>query len=325
MKLNGLLILITGAILSGCASTQPNEDNNGILLSEKEQKKYLSKTTPPQQFGYRVFMTPQGMDFLGAARLHPNHRTKEDFIGNRLPIVKMRGRAARMTTAALIDPSMPVSWMELTTAEEFNAQFLGLKDEVFAYRGGYNLGGADAYAAVVTQLRFDQLFMENVPLFVRMAKQSLGALARDIKHPNIGAVIGYDVLRTFEFVQIDFNAQIVRFSASTPYTPSKELLMTKARILNVANFGLAVEGAIFDQSLPIILDFAGDYYFARSDVTEEGLTKQVSIGDIVYRAVPTLPLPEKSSPPRAGKKMLENYIITIANREGVVYFERLPE
>jgi hypothetical protein len=101
--------------------------------------------------------------------------------------------------------------------------------------------------------------------------------------------------------------------------------MTKARILNLPNFGLAVDGAIFDQSVPIILDIAGDYSFARSDVTEEGLTKQVSIGDLVFRSVPTLPLPEKSSPPRAGKKMLENYIITIASREGMVYFERLPE
>ncbi|HEY5620971.1 MAG TPA: hypothetical protein VIR77_00070, partial [Pontiella sp.] len=267
MKLNGLLILIAGIILAGCASTRRGENNNGILLSEKDQKQLLSKTTPPQQYGFRVFMTPQGLDFFGAARLHPNHKTKENFIGNRLPIIKMRGRAARMNTAALIDPSLPASWMELTTAQEFDAKFLGFKDEVFAYRGGYNLDGADAFAAVVSQLRFDQLFMENVPVFVRMAKHSLGALARDVTSPNIGAVIGYDILSTFEFVQIDLKAQVVRFSASTPYTPNKELLMTKTRILNLPNFGLTVDGAIFDQSIPIILDIAGDYHFARSDVT----------------------------------------------------------
>jgi len=325
MKLNMLFILIAGTMLAGCTSTRQDEDHNGILLSEKEQKQLLSKTTAPQQFGFRVFNTSQGLDFLGAARLHPNHKTKADFIGNRLPIIKMRGRAARMNTAALLDSSLPVSWMEQTTAKEFNVQYLGFNDQVFAYRGGDNLGGADAYAAVVTQLRIDQLFLENVPLFVRMARNSLGALARDVTSPGIGAVIGYDVLRTFEFVQIDFKAGVVRFSSSTPYTANKDLLMTKARILNLPNFGLAVDGAIFDQSIPIILDIAGNYHFARSDVTEEGVTKQVSIGDIVYRAVPTLPLPEKSSPPRAGKKLLENYIITIANREGLVYFERFPE
>ena len=75
---------------------------------------------------------------------------------------------------------------------------------------------------------------------------------------------------------------------------------------------------------PIILDVAGDYHFARGDVKVSS-TKQVSMGDVVYRKVPTLLLPINHSPPRAGRKMLEKYIVTICPKAGVVYFERFPE
>ena len=100
--------------------------------------------------------------------------------------------------------------------------------------------------------------------------------------------------------------------------------MATAKIKRQQSFGLAVEGAIFGKPTPIILDVAGDYNFARGDV-KVSVTKQVSIGDIVYRKVPTLLLPVNSSPQRAGRKMLENYIVTVCGKKGVVYFEQVPQ
>ena len=55
------------------------------------------------------------------------------------------------------------------------------------------------------------------------------------------------------------------------------------------------------------------------------MTKQVSLGDVVFRKVPTLLLPTYNAPARAGRRMLENYLITICPKKGVVYFERFPE
>lgn len=229
-----------------------------------------------------------------------------------------------MQMNALLDTSSPSTWLEFNTSQDFGATFLAMDNKYVNYQGGYNTGDVPGYGAVVTQLRIDQLFMENTPVYVRMAMNSLGPLARGIKVPHIDAIIGYDVLKTFEYIQFDFDAAMVRFSSSIPYIPHRDLLMTTAKIKKQQNFGLAVEGAIFGKPTPIILDLAGDYHFARGDV-KVSVTKQVSIGDVVYRKVPTLLLPVNSSPPRAGRKMLENYIVTICGRQGIVYFERVPD
>ncbi|MBT8041943.1 MAG: hypothetical protein KJN98_02125 [Pontiella sp.] len=293
-------------------------------MPKLQQNTYLSHAKSPQQYGFQLFRTPDGVAFNGSTRLHPNHRAAIRLTNGNIPVVDVRGRSPRMKAKALLDTSSPSSWMEFSTSQDFGAVFMAHEEQPIPYRGGYNLGNADAYAGMVTQLRFDQLIMENTPLYVRMALHSLGPLARGIRKPNVDAVIGYDVLSQFEYVQFDFDAGLVRFSASSPYVPHQDLLMTQARISPQANFGLAVEGAIFGKSTPIVLDFAGDYHFARGDVKVSS-TKQVSIGDLVYRKVPTLLLPTHSSPPRAGRKMLEKYIVTLAPRQGVVYFERFPE
>ncbi len=319
-----LVILISAAVLTGCASNRSGSADKEVLMPRMQQNTYLSHARSPQQYGFQIFRTRDGVAFNGSTRLHPNHRASIRLASGNIPVVEMRGRSPRMKAKALLDPSSPSSWMEFTTSQNFGAVFMAHQDTPIPYRGGYNLGNADAYAAVATQLRFDQLIMENTPLYVRMAMHSLGPLARGIQKPHVDAIIGYDVLSQFEYVQFNFDAGVVQFSSSKPYVPHQDLLMTKARIVPQPNFGLAVEGAIFGDATPIVLDFAGDYSFARGDVKVSS-TKQVSIGDLVYRKVPTLLLPANSSPPRAGRRMLEKYIVTIAPREGAVYFERFPE
>lgn len=317
------LLLLSAIALAGCTTTSTSS-NEEFVLPEMQQNTYLSHAKPPQQYGFSVYPVKDGIAMQGKARLHPRHMANARFLKGQIPIIEVRGRSKRNAMNVLLDTSSPTSWMEFTTSQEFNAVFLGHNEQTIPYRGGYNLGKAPAYAGVVSQLRIDQLFMENVPFFIRMAKNSLGPLARGIEVPHIDAVMGNDILSTFEYIQIDLDAETVRFSSTYPYMPHQDLLMSAARIKRVPNYGLAVEGAIFGEQTPILLDFAGDYHFARGDV-KVSTTKQVSLGDLVYRRVPTLLLPIHDSPPRAGRRMLKDYIITICNREGVVYFERVPE
>jgi hypothetical protein len=310
-------------LLAGCASIKDSSENEEIL-SDREQKAVLANTKMPQNYGFAAYRVSDGIGIQGQTRLHANHLAKAKLLKGSIPVIEMRGRSPRMKMNALLDLSSPASWMEFNTSQDFNAVFLGIDDQNVPYRGGYNTGGAPGYAAVVSQLRIDQLFMEDTPLYVRMAMNSLGPLTRGIKVPAVDAIIGYDVLKHFEYVQFDFDSEVVKFSSSIPYIPHQDLLMTSAKIKPLKNFGLAVEGAIFGETTPIILDIAGDYHFARGDV-KVNITKQVSIGDVVYRKVPTLLLPQNSSPPRAGRKMLEKYIVTVCGKAGVVHFERIPE
>ena len=309
-------------LLSGCASNDKILDEE--FLTEREQKAAVAKTKMPQYFGFAAFPTKNGVGFRGEMRLHPNHMTSADFVKGDVPIIEMRGRASRDKMNVLLDLGSESSWLEFSSAERFNASFIGLNDTPIRYLGAYNTGRVNAFAGVITQLRIDQLFMENVPFYIRMARNSLGPLARGVLTPRIDAVLGYDNLKTFEYIQFNLLSGQVAFSASTPYIPHEELIMSEAPIRNISGHGLAIDGAIYGQPTPIVLDMVGDYHFARGDV-KVASTKQVSLGDVVHRQVPTLLLPVSGQPPRAGRKMLENYIITICPRQRVVYFERMPE
>ena len=316
-------IFLALATLVGC-STPKSDSEKEVILSKKQQNSYLSPTKPPQEFGFSAFPVKGAISYRGRVRLHPNNLAFAEYQKGTLPSISMSAKAHRQKANVLIDFSAPNSWMELNTSQNLNAVFLGMNDQNIPYQGGYNTGGADAYAGVVRRLRIKQLFMENIPFYIRMAKHSLGPLARGIQTPHIDAVLGYDNLSAFEYIQLDPNEGVIRFSTTTPYTPRKNLLMAKVRIVNSPSHGLAVEGAIFGEPTPIILDFAGDYHFARGD-EKVSSTKQVSLGDLVYRKVPTLLLPRHNAPPRAGRKMLDKYIVTVCNRAGMVYFERIPE
>jgi hypothetical protein len=320
--IKALPICLLPLIFSGCLTNDaPKAD---IIMPQLQQNTYLSHAKPPQQFGFEVVPVRDGFTFFGRARLHPNSFTAAKMVRSKLPMIEMRGRARRNKMNVLIDMSSPSSWIEFSKSQKFNTQFLGLDDEPIPYRGSYNTGGANAYAGVITQLRINQLFMENVPFFVRMAIGSLGPLARGIQTPPVDAIMGYDNLRNFEFIQFDLRNNSILFSTTAPYTPVEDLLMTTAKIVNHPGFGLVIEGSIFDKPSPIILDFGGNFNFARGDMKVNS-TRQVGLGDLVFRQVPTLVLPVHNSPPRAGRKMLEPYLITVCNRLGVVYFERPPQ
>lgn len=324
MKSNNLTKFALPAIailLSGCV-TNDSKNNQEEVLPTTQQNTYLSHAKMPQHFGFETHPTKDGIGMRGAARLHPNHMASKPFIKGNIPIISVQGKAARQKMKTLLDVTSPASWVEFTTSQKMGATFLGTDDEVIPYRGPLNTGEVPCYGAVIRQLRIEQLFMENVPLYVRMAMNSLGPFARGIQVPKVEAVMGYDILEQFEYIQFDFAAGGVMFSSTIPYYPHQALLMTEAKIKKIPHYGLAVEGAIFGSEMPILLDFAGDFHFARGDA-KVNYTKQVSLGDIVYRQVPTLLLPISGTPPRAGRKMLEQYLITICPKKGVVYFELL--
>ena len=318
-----LLVLLPLLLaLGGCASkTDEPEDHP---LSTAQQERALLHSRPPQQFGFSVYPTPRGITYSGQGRLHPNHFTSADMIEEGIPVIGMRGRAQRNKLNALIDTSSPHSWMEFSVSRDFDAFFMEMNSQPFPYIGEYNTGGVMAFAAVVTQLRIDNLFIESVPFYVRMSRGSLGPMSRGIREPPVDAVLGYDNLRAFEYIQFDLRDNRINFSASTPYTPVTETAADVALIVRAPGHGLAVEGIIDGKPVPVLLDMAGDFSLARGDA-RVGATREVQIGDLTFEDVPTLLLPVHNVPPRIGRQLLESYRVTICNRERMVYFEKYPD
>jgi hypothetical protein len=318
-----VLLLSASLLLSGCISSK-NKPKIEVPISPEHQAKYLSHPIPPQQYGFPVYRVPNGINCKAQLRLHPNHLVTVDMIEGDIPVIKVQGRSRREKMNILLDFGSNVSWIEFTKSQEFKAKFLGINKKNIPYRGVYNTGGKTAFLGLITQLRIPPLFMENIPFYIRMATGALGPQARGIEQPIVDAVLGYDNLSAFEYIQIDPFDKKIRFSSSIPYVPHDELLMTTAKIVKISGFGLAVDGAIFGKPTPIVLDFAGDYAFTRGDIKVNS-TKQVSLGDIVFTKVPTLVTEPHIGPPGAGRKMLNAYVITICAKKGVVYFERPPK
>ncbi len=321
MKKNLIVLLAATVLLAGCSSMK-RDGNTDRPLDEKEMAKALATAKPPQQFGFSVYPTSKNsIAMQGTVRLHPRHTASVRFASNGAPVVNIRGRAARMKANALVDTASANSWFEFSTAQKFKSTFLGYENRMIEYQGTANIGGVKAYASVIPQIRIKQLFMENAPVYVRMARNSLGPLSRGIRDGRIDSLIGYDMLQTFEYIQIDLEGGRIFFSASLPYTPNEDLLIGTAQILSTPGVGLTVEGAVNGTKSPVILDFAGSYAFATSDETLQA-APTVELGEVVFVKPSTIRATTLDGLPRAGIAMLNKYIVTICPRMGVVYFER---
>lgn len=315
-------LLFTCALVAGCSSPLKN-DTEQVVLGEAQIKKALSKAKMPQQFGFNLYPLANGdLALSGSARLHPRHMAVATFETDGAPVIKMMKSTRSQTMHALIDTAAAESWFNFNTAMDFGATFLGMDDRFIAYQGSMDTGQIAAFAAVIPQMRIDQLFIENAPVYVRMATGPLGSIGRGIIDPQIDATLGYDILSTFEYIQFDLEQGTAVFSATDAYTPNEELLVGQAEILvDIPHVGLAVLGAIDGADAPILLDLAGRYSFATSDASVN-TTAQVELGEVVYRNTRTIQANTVDGLPRAGIDMLKKFTVTVCPRIGLVYFEK---
>jgi len=307
-------------LLAACStpSLKPSQES---ILPEVQQQAYLSHAKPAQHFGFKVFPIENGeVGMRGSARLHPNQQAVLPMAGKLLPVLPIGGRNLKHPSHALLDTGSPTSWMEFSYAQKIHTDFLSFRERNFPYRGGYNTGNVPAYGAIAHQLRIDQLFIDNLPLYIRMATGSLGPQARNIEAPPITTVLGYDCLQLFSAIQFDFLHNTIRLSTSSPFTPNDEWLISQAPIVQQQNVGLAVEAAIFGKNTPVVLDLAGDYFLAHPEANGSTV-RQLSFGDLVFRQVSQIPLPPGTLP-RAGRNLFAGLIVTICPQDGIVYFER---
>jgi hypothetical protein len=311
-------------LLTACSSmpfTNKNSPLVEIPLSTEQQEIYLSKSKPAQHFGFQVYPLPRGeVGLRGSARLHPNQRAEVAMSSTDPFLIPIMGKNKKNNALALLDTASPTSWLEFAYSRDLLAKFLSFRDHHFPYRGQRSTGGVNAYVALVHQLRIHQIFIDNIPLYVRMATGSLGPQGRSLEEPQLKAVLGYDVLQLFSIVQIDFPRQMIRFSTTDSYTPNAMDLLATASIINHPQGGLVVEGALFGEKTPIVLDLAGAYALARPDM-QEPYTRQLSIDELVFRQIPTLPLPPGNLP-YLGRELLDECIVTLCPQAGYVYIEK---
>lgn len=312
------IFIIIIIFITGCSSNNL-ELQKIVALPEAQQQAYLSRAKSARFFGFSVFATPNGsIGVKGDARLHQNHNAETSMLPNSLPVISISGKNKKNNHFALLDTGSPDSWMEFSTSQKIKTDFLAFREQVIPYQGGYNTQNIAAYAAVAYQLRIDQLFMENVPLYIRMATGSLGPQARGINLSELKTVLGYDVLKTFSILQFDYNSNKIRFASSDKYKVNNAWLIGQSPIINHNDRVLVVEGSIFGKETPVVLDLAGNYHLALPK-SDDLFTRQLSFGNLVFRKIPTIRF---DGTPRAGYKLFDGLIVTICPQESMVYFEK---
>lgn len=314
--------LIFAAAVFSAAGLQALEE---FRMPRMQQNTYLSHARPAENFGLKTVSGENGLGYAGEAQNTPGQKAVVPFLAGNIPMIGISVPPKTRKWNTLLDTGSPVSWMEFGTSRDFGAVFLGEPKKPMPYSGKLNTGNVPGFAAAVPSLGIGEVELKNTPLYVRMALHSLGPLARGIEAPQVQAVLGFDLMQSMEYIRFDFQNREARFSSTELYVPDIDLLMSICKIVSVPEGGLAVEGEVSGDPTPVILDLAGDYHFSRDDVKVH-VSRQISLGDVVWRKVPTLLLPTgENRTPRAGRRMLEKYIITICPKKGVVYFERLPE
>jgi hypothetical protein len=315
---SALLLLLLPA---GCTSTGTQTDAEQ-LMGQREQNLLLAKARPLQEFGLSPsFPYGNQLLYLGATLLETEQSAIRSFEPGQMPLIQLEGASPRKQMTVLLDTAANASWMQYSSAAENGVIFLQNDGRAIPYLGKTGPNGASAFAGIIPLLKIDQLTLNKTPFYIRMARGTMQPATYTPSAPRVDAVLGYDNLRQFRFIQFDISRGTVRMSTSTRYTPSEERLIGTAGISTLCRDSLAVDGSVFGTPTPIVLDFAGDFAFARGD-TRAPVTQQLELGEVVFVKVPTTVLAVQDKFPRAGRQLLKQYIVTICPRQGVVYFER---
>ncbi len=312
MKMKASLVLMGTAllVLPGCKTTETKP------VSWKEQSAYLAKVQDPRRFGYSIYQTPRGVEYRDGSRLHPNQAKVFSMQAEKplRPVVGMRGTFG-VDAPLLLDFCAFSSWFEFDLAKKLGAQPISEGKAQLVKQPGEEFPSCPS---VVSTVRLGSIFVENPLVNVRMATGPLGLLARGIEKPEIKGVIGWDLLKKFDQIQLDYAGKRVMLTTmKTAYDPDPSFLIATLPLVKYAGV-CAVRGLINGKEGLVLLDPAGDF-----EVATDGAAVVSSIqldADLFFTA------PAISNSPsgiRIGARLLQNYKVTICPQAGTVYFEKL--
>lgn len=307
---NGLFLL--GALLLSAAACKTTETKP---VSWEKQSAYLAKVRDPRIYGFGIYQTPGGIEYRGGGRLHPNQaealsmKVEKPF----RPVVMVKGIYG-LESPVLLDFSTASSWLAFDLAQTLGAMPIGENEAQLVSRPGEEVASC---FSMVPSMRFKQLYIERPVVNVRMATGSLGSLTRGIEKPELKGVIGWELLKKFEQIQLDYtDGKVLLLTSGTAYAPNPAKLAGKLALVKYAG-ACAVRGLINGKEELILIDPAGDF-----EVATEGAEPVSSIqldADLLFPA----PAVEKSTGgTRIGARLLQNYKIIICPQAGVIYFEK---
>lgn len=307
-----LIFLLPGVVVllaAGCKTTELKEVSP---VSWEAQRAYTKRASDPRIFGLGIYDTPSGPQIRGGGRLHPSQADVLPMLVTEplRPVVNLSGNFGK-EWPVLLDCTASVSRFEFDTARKAGARAIG--------EGGTpqlikKPGEEFAFClSLIPSLRLGQLFVENPLVYVRLANGPLGSAARGIEKPVLRGVVGWNVLKEMEQIQLLYSMGQVILTSTDPYEPNPRLLVAELPLVEHAG-ACVVRGTINGNAGLILIDPAGDF-----EVAAGGAVSSLTLGANLKISTPAVsPSPGGV---RIGARLLENYRVTICPKAGVVYFE----
>ncbi len=281
-------------------------------------RSFLAAGKDPRSYWLQVLHDTRGTVVTGGDRIHPNQVVQMKIVGGRrvnAPMVKVHA-AGDEEYVALLDLSSSASWIPLDTA-----MALG----VVAFRPPISLPAehvrddVPAYLSVLRTMFLDTLQIESVIFRVRSRPGSLGPLARGIARPRPAMVLGYGLLSRFRFVRFDYQSRRITFSTTLPYPPADDRRLAEVSFSQDGG-AVVIGGQIDGVPRRILVDPAGDFALVLPD-GGGGVVRQVTIGDLVLRNVPTRTSASGEAVGRRyagyvriGRRLLSRFTVILENR-----------
>jgi hypothetical protein len=308
---NGLFFLIVALLVTvACKTTETKP------VPWKEQSAYLATVCDPRIYGFSIYQTPSGMEYRGGTRVHPNQGAALSMKAELplRPVVMLRGSMG-FDSPVLLDFSSSASWFEFGLANKIGALPLGEREAQLFKQPGDEIASC---LSMVPSMRLKQLFIERPLVNVRMATGSLGPLTRGIEEPELKGVIGWEVLRKFEQIQLNYSkAKVLISTSKTAYNPDPAQGVAKLPLVKYAGV-CAVRGIVDGKEELILIDPAGDFEVATDG--SSAVSSVVLDPELVF-SEPAIA--ESPGGTRIGARLLQNYQITICPQAGWIYFEKL--
>ncbi|NOU35381.1 MAG: hypothetical protein HOO88_01190 [Kiritimatiellaceae bacterium] len=316
MKTTAMILAASAVLLAaGCKTTEPKPPEP---VKWKEQSAYMAKVRDPRIYGFNIYQTPGGgIEYRDGCRLHPNQiaelpmKAKEPL----RPVVMLRGNFG-LDSPVLFDFTAAAGWLEFDLAQELGAIPLNERTAQLVKMPGEEFAGC---LSTVPVMRFKQLHVERPLVYVRMANGPIGTLARGIEEPELKGVLGWDLLKNFGQIHLDYaGKRTVISTVEAAYVPEPSLLI--ARVPLVKHAGVcAVRGLVDGKPEIILIDPAGDFEVATAGAQ--------AVSSVQLDPGLGFSSPAASSSPgglRIGAQLLKNFKITVCPKEGAIYFEK-PE
>lgn len=314
------LALAAAALALGAACQTSSPDLPPEL---RAMRRVMRSAVPPETFALTIYQDEREQwVVVHGNRVQPNQRMQASFVsppGLMLPMIA--GEASGGPVTLMVDPTAPRSWTVLNRRRLLDLQPISppplLQDPVQV------VDTRPGVLTVAPRLRVDRVDVEAVLLYARGGEGTLWPLCRHAAAQDAAAVLGFDFLRAFSWVQWDFESRLLLAETTAVYEPRAERVVAQLPLEQGAE-GLTVRALINGEAKLVLLDLAGDYEMALENPPME-LIRQLTLDDVVIRDVRALPARDlglgRPDIPRVGLRLLSRFRVTLDFHRNVVFLE----